>query len=160
ARTQTNNNLRQLGIAAHNSDSATKKLPPAFGGFLRVQSPGASIHVHLLPYDEQVPLYEAYLSAGVGTANSAIVPPYLSASDSTTIGVAVGITNFAANIRVFDDNARGALVGTAVDLTNLANYMSFGVGNGFPDGTSNTIMFVTRYSQGGTGSTVYLSTTI
>jgi len=159
ARTQTNNNLRQLGIAAHNSDSATKKLPPAFGNFLRI-SGGASIHVHLLPYDEQVPLYESYLSLGPGAANSAIVPPYLAPSDSTTIGGGVGITNFAANIRVFDDNARGATVGTPVDLTNLRNTMSLGLANAMPDGTSNTIIFATRYSQGGTGSTLYTSTTI
>src|SRR5262245_19787245 len=61
ARTPTNNNLPQLGIAAHNADSATHKLPPAFGKFLRASE--ASIHVHLLPYDEQVPLYESYVAA-------------------------------------------------------------------------------------------------
>src|SRR5215472_8906791 len=65
ARTQTNNNLRQLGIAAHNAEGAYHKLPPAFGPYGQIQSgDDASILVHLLPFDEQAALYNAYVSAG------------------------------------------------------------------------------------------------
>src|SRR5262245_61788598 len=116
ARTQTNNNLRQLAIATHHSDSATKKLPPAFGAFQRLSA--ASIHVHLLPFDEQGPLYESFLSGGSSAVDGAIVPQYLAPSDQTTVGGGVGVTNFAANVRVFSDTARNAGAGSAASVTS------------------------------------------
>src|SRR5262245_1504 len=198
ARTQTNNNLRQLGIATHNAEGAFKRLPPAYGGYGQIANlknggylpgqGGSSIHVHLLPWDEQSALYNDYLANAPKNANgdtigyadstqpaglmtTAVVPQYLAPSDPTTVGGGVGQTNFAANLRVFDDGARGqgfatpntflpisgpaglgpewALLGTGGQpiQPGLFGTMSYGLGNGFLDGTSNTIMFGTRYSQ-------------
>jgi prepilin-type N-terminal cleavage/methylation domain-containing protein len=165
ARTQTNNNLRQLGVASHNCEGANRqKLPPAFGNYARVNSTsypaGTSIHVHLLPFDEQNPLYEAWLTGGNAVImGTAIVPPYLAPSDSTTQGGGPGITNFAANLRVFDDNARLALYNAAAPV-NMYGTMSYGLATGMKDGTSSTIMFCTRYSQGGSGMGTYMNTEI
>jgi prepilin-type N-terminal cleavage/methylation domain-containing protein/prepilin-type processing-associated H-X9-DG protein len=72
-RTQCVNNLRQIGLAMHNYHSAVGTFPPGQG---RAASDGtgwptpggngntswgcASAHVYLLPYLEQVPLYNGY----------------------------------------------------------------------------------------------------
>src|SRR5262245_28198862 len=183
ARTQTNNNLRQLGIATHNAEGAFKRLPTAYGGYGQIANlrnggyapgqGGASIHVHLLPWDEQSALYNDFLNNApknvttgdtigypdstqpAGLMTTAVVPQYLAPSDPTTVGGGVGQTNFAANLRVFDDGARGQGFTTpntflAISPTwaaipvgqtqpvqpGLFGTMSFGLGNGFLDGTS------------------------
>src|SRR5437879_3829437 len=60
ARTQCTNNLRQIGVAAHNCNDTYKSLPPGIGWF-----PGTSGNpetgygnpfFHLLPFIEQGPL--------------------------------------------------------------------------------------------------------
>jgi prepilin-type N-terminal cleavage/methylation domain-containing protein len=176
ARTQTNNNLKQLGLAAHSANDNFKKLPPAFGSFSSVSptTPAtptqaitarmASIHVHLLPYIEQQPLFNRILSGGQHNTTpdaqvfNAVIAPMLAPSDPTTTGNGARITNLAANVRVFSDGARQIAydvnvgmgtpqiaTGTPLAPNTWAN-CSIGVGNGFPDGTSNTLMFATRYS--------------
>src|SRR5262245_30359442 len=70
ARTQCQNNLKQLGLAAHAYHDANKHLPPAveIAGAIYPGSPnltsayrtpglGPNWAVHLLPYLEQKPLY-------------------------------------------------------------------------------------------------------
>src|SRR5262249_29946758 len=84
----------------------------------------------------------------------AVVKPYLAASDPTTTGTGAGQTNFAANLRVFADGARQQFYNQPVNVTTApfpSFFCSTGVGNGFPDGTSNTIMFATRYSTNASG---------
>jgi prepilin-type N-terminal cleavage/methylation domain-containing protein len=143
ARTQTNNNLRQLGIAAHNAEGAFKKLPPAFGSY--GQALLQPIHVHLMPFDEQNALYNQIIAGGSALA---VVPQYLAPSDPTTTGGGIGQTNFAANIRVFDDGARINFVPTAT-VTSITSVNSLTLATlSAADGTSNTIMFGTRYSNG------------
>src|SRR5438094_8009025 len=87
ARTQTNNNLRQLGLATHHASDAYRRLPPAFGAFTGI-NPGAnvpnttaaSVHVHLLPFIEQQPLYNVILQSGLSGGDGAVIPPYLAPS--------------------------------------------------------------------------------
>jgi prepilin-type N-terminal cleavage/methylation domain-containing protein len=65
ARTQSANNLKQLGLATHTYNDTNKKLPPSFGW--RPKLTGSAIYVpggaygtaffHLLPYIEQGNLY-------------------------------------------------------------------------------------------------------
>src|SRR5581483_2453202 len=60
ARTTSMNNLRQIGLAVANFDTAKKRLPPLIGlpgaGDSRYNVSGP-IHVFLLPYIEQDALY-------------------------------------------------------------------------------------------------------
>jgi prepilin-type N-terminal cleavage/methylation domain-containing protein len=158
ARTQTNNNLKQLGVACHSCNDTFKKLPPGFGPvYPMMYGPMAqvSLHVHLLPFIEQQPLYNQILQSSVGVndpvAAIAVIPPYLAPSDSTTLQNGARVQNFAANIRVFTDAGRIAspdvvLTPLAPTATNNWGNCSINLGSGFLDGTSNTLLFTTRYS--------------
>src|SRR2546422_3826248 len=90
ARTQTNNNLRQVGIACHGCSDAFKKLPPAWAPFGQVLTPtSVNTQVHLLPFIEQVPLFNQFVNSGppptlATTIDLALVTPYLAPSDPTT----------------------------------------------------------------------------
>jgi prepilin-type N-terminal cleavage/methylation domain-containing protein len=67
ARTESANNLRQIGIAMHSYNDVKKSLPPSFGwapkptGSLKYSPEGAygTAHFHILPFVEQDPLYKA-----------------------------------------------------------------------------------------------------
>lgn len=64
-RTQCLNNLKQLGLAAHNFESAYKRFPPGFIGAMPVPgdySRNSNIGhlVHLLPYIEQQAIHDAW----------------------------------------------------------------------------------------------------
>lgn len=66
ARTTSINNLKQIGLAFHSINDAQKGLPPSVGWFPKAPTPpgytsGGAIGTaffHLLPYLDQVPLYE------------------------------------------------------------------------------------------------------
>ncbi len=66
ARTQTNNNLRQIGIACHGTNDIFKRLPPAFGWH---SGKIGTIHVHIMPQIEQDNLYKAGFNAPGTVAN-------------------------------------------------------------------------------------------
>jgi len=80
ARTQTNNNLKQLNLACHSCNDVFKKLPPAQGpfgqsggmdaagppqGVLPALGAGATttVHISLMPYIEQDNLYKAWIAS-------------------------------------------------------------------------------------------------
>jgi prepilin-type N-terminal cleavage/methylation domain-containing protein len=160
ARTDTNNNLRQIGLACHNCNDSFKKLPPAWAPFGSTTPFFANVHLHLMPFIEQQPLYNQWLGSGpppappntAATVDQAVIKPYLSPSDPTTTGTGAGQTNFCANIRVFADGGRQTLYNASMDFTKSPSFAcSVGIANGFPDGTTNTILFATRYSLDASG---------
>src|ERR1700736_3290817 len=62
ARTQCENNLKQLGLATHNYHDMYKRLPPVFGWFPSEDGNKSglgygSVLFHLLPFFEQQSLY-------------------------------------------------------------------------------------------------------
>src|SRR5579864_4850614 len=61
ARTQTNNNLKQISLANHSCNDVFKKLPPAMGSFGQAPVVTFTVHMHLLPYIEQDNLYKLML---------------------------------------------------------------------------------------------------
>jgi type II secretory pathway pseudopilin PulG len=155
-RTHTLNNLKQIGIAMHCYHDVYKKLPPAFDK-VGNQAQALSMHVHLLPYMEQDPLYRLYLD-GKGDDN-AVIAPYVCPADPSHPDPASGIQNSAANLRVFSNKGQKAQLDAplpalgkveALDGINLVRAM--------PDGTSNTICFATRYGVCGDGGSRYAST--
>src|SRR5262249_1726213 len=127
ARTVANNNVRQVGIAVHNYDSAFRKLPPAVGK--GPQGQVGSLHYHLLPFIEQAALHQqgpVWEADTIGT----VVPVYLDPRDKSApdnhYDQWLATTNFAASWLVFRNGTKG-------------------IPNTFLDGTSNTIMFAERY---------------
>ncbi|MFN6207438.1 MAG: DUF1559 domain-containing protein [Planctomycetota bacterium] len=107
-RTQCSNNLRQLGVAAMNYESALKKFPPAFTQVNLTGGPtspintnsfqGHSVFYFLLPYMEQNNIFDTFdsvrpklniaLNANAGLSGN-VIPSYLCPSDllpNTAIG--------------------------------------------------------------------------
>jgi len=118
ARTQTNNNLKQLSLATHSCNDVFKKLPPAVGNFggangLPAGSAAPSlqftVHMHLMPYIEQDNLYKQWLSGALQVATPPgpggnIVPPFIAPQDTSQNNNGAMAQNFLANLRVFGDN--------------------------------------------------------
>lgn len=166
-RTQCVNNLKQMALAVHNrADVRQGKLPPLStndGGII------SSLHFELLPYAEQMPLYQLGVTAGGSNTNATIytkvISGFLCPSDpgshvdglTTALGSSTyngwGATNYAANHFVFGKfngtiTSTGAASGLSVAYTPGTNYCGpsqYKMG-GIPDGTSNTICMVDRYA--------------
>jgi len=172
ARTQIINNLKQCALATHGVNDVYKQLPPSagtFGGITTyINTPvsqtatptsglaplsSRSLSVHLLPYIEQTQLYAQWAGSGVVTGISTVplpgmIPPYTAPLDFTTTDFFC-VQNFASNLRVFDNGGVG--VGAWSSFIP-AGYGNSAIPRTFTDGTSNTIIYATRYSATGTTS--------
>jgi prepilin-type N-terminal cleavage/methylation domain-containing protein len=124
ARAQSQNNLKQMGLAIHNiGGTYNGALPPANGQFPTGGVTG-TIFFHLLPFIEQQNLYTNIL-----TATSTSVKTYVAPADPTnSTSNATGLTSYAPNYWVF---------GTAGAMLPAT----------FTNGTSNTVIFTERYAQ-------------
>ena len=69
ARTQCQNNLKQLGLAAHNCHDVHKLFPPQYGAFPTANGDFGTVLFLLLPYVEANPLYNRASTSG-GTFTS------------------------------------------------------------------------------------------
>jgi prepilin-type N-terminal cleavage/methylation domain-containing protein len=126
ARITTSNNLKQCALAAHNAHDTYQKFPPCYGVY--GQKIG-TFHLHILPYVEQLPLYNMPAINPL-----AIVPAFVAPNDMTLINNGAGAQNLALNLQLFFKDPYPRL------------------GASFSDGTSNTIMLATRYMVCGTTS--------
>lgn len=108
-RMQCSNNLKQLGLAYHNYESAFKAFPSAY--YVHQPAPPYNLHsgyIGLLPYLEQTSLYTQYdsrvtpttnLGNPIGIANAAVIAQQLSMfiCPSATGGDRVYEADFPAN---------------------------------------------------------------
>jgi prepilin-type N-terminal cleavage/methylation domain-containing protein len=146
ARMQCSNNLKQIGLAVHDYESAIGKVPPAWspdsgGGTMGSNVFGAgndargTIHFFILPYIEQGNIYNN--SAGNGFAHDAsvvgskIIKGFVCPTDpslnSNIQRYGYASTDYAANMMVFDPKGPGTIVSS------------------MSDGTSVTVIFTERY---------------
>jgi prepilin-type N-terminal cleavage/methylation domain-containing protein len=160
ARAQCQNNMRQIGIATHDHNDATGKLPPTMD-FLNPVTWGNPISAdgnsygstfwHLLPYIEGDTIWKAgkslYISAntygpGNPPTNQYVYFPWNTAGQQ-----------FKTYMCPSDPTqTQGGWPGRG---SYVCNYLVFGWGSGangripatFQDGTSNTIMFTERFAQ-------------
>jgi hypothetical protein len=170
ARTQSTNNLRQIGIALHQADNTHKVLPPLFGSYpatnwnslYRSGGSGAAwgpLLFLILPYIEQDSLLKStplaygagsYFNWNSGTpvAYSVVVSVYLNPSDPSLSGnvqqdIAHG--GYGANAQVFglvDANGSLRSFGLGLDGFGVSS-----ISRSFSDGTSNTILFAEKYAR-------------
>ena len=172
ARTTSQNNLKQIGIALHACHDTHGKFPVTTGCFPNtgegtnwgadvVPARFGTMHYFLLPYLEQNNLYQApWISPGDGTGGSGS-QSWRTKNTAVPGGVVKGFTapldpSLPANLIAWD---RGGAA------SYHANWHAFGGGWGedwqvggkarmpasFPDGTSNTIAFFERYAICGPG---------
>jgi len=163
ARMQCGNNLKQLGVAIHNYASANQdKLPPAMAGWTSVsgnnQYPGGGFHWHLLPYIEQGNIPTTFANGGIyyswgasGSANgqstSTAVKTFYCPSDSSQTNGARStnpggwpVTGYFRNYLLFD--LGGGVQQPSGHYWTLSKYTVANI----PDGTSQTVGIVERYS--------------
>jgi prepilin-type N-terminal cleavage/methylation domain-containing protein len=150
ARTQSKNNLKQMGLALHGASNAyDTKLPPSYGYFPPT-GPQGSFFCFLLPHIEQDNLFNSSNPGPGGTFGGVIDP---TTGTLTLNPIRVSVKTYVAPADP-TNNATGNL-----GLTSYAsNYLVFGntgalMPNTFQDGTSNTVVVMERYA------VAYLTTT-
>jgi prepilin-type N-terminal cleavage/methylation domain-containing protein len=170
ARTQSSNNLKQIGLAIHNCNDTYNKLPPTIGTFPGGNADSSkwqhttpavygSIQHHLLPFIEQQAVHDrsfdqSWRFSSAGGMADAVIKTYISPLDPGLYG-----SNQAEDWAPGDPQKRG-------QCSYHSNWHTFGGGWGddwqsggryripasFPDGTSNTIAFFERYARCGNGT--------
>jgi len=142
ARTQCENNIKQLVLATHSFNDEHKYLPLASGYQGPAQWTGqhSSLLVQILPYLEQTNLYDLLPPNGLADmlAHGPMPPLFHCPADFTTdpSGFAftdstLGLSSYAANVQAFGDQWNGGPIAR--------------IPNTFPNGTSNVIGFAERY---------------
>jgi Protein of unknown function (DUF1559) len=151
ARLRTISGLKQMTLACHTADESRNCLPPATGEYGGNPKLDATLHVHLLPF---VGHQDVYVAIRQGSdSDHMFVSPFVTPEDPTMISGS-GVTTFAANLRVFSDLGLGTKHDRSISPVNgnnpaTGNLWFYGAAtrrHSFPDGTSNTIAFVTQYS--------------
>src|SRR5262249_8647092 len=138
ARVQSQNNLKQMGLAINNiGGTYNTAIPPSYGPFPSGSALKGSLFFHMLPYIEQNNLYNGFVA---GTANLlVVVKTYVAPADPTNSTSTPGLDSYAANNLLF-----GALGTSPAAGANLPA--------SFTDGTSNTVMIAEAYAQNASGS--------
>lgn len=141
--------LKALAIACHECNDNYKRMAPAFAPFGPKAFP-TTVHVHLLPFLGEGTFFDAYDPDGAQSINKSLTC-FSAIGDYSVTENEGGVQSFAANLRAFSD--RGSDARYDKDMEDLAGEFpcSFGIGNGFPDGTSNTLLFATKFGACGTG---------
>jgi prepilin-type N-terminal cleavage/methylation domain-containing protein len=175
ARTQTNNNLKQIALACHSACDSFRVLPPARFRYGALGDNNRTLFMHLMPFVEQDNLHKSIMGAPAGNFTAppaapgdSLVPPFLSPADVTSVNKGAAEINFLANARVFAPMPTG---------NPTADHMKSMVFYGYPpsppapappsppqdslpgnrrtflnvskivDGTSNTLAFTTGYAR-------------
>jgi len=158
SRMTCSNNLKQVGLAAHNYHDSHGHLPPVIGYFPPASGAFGTCFFHLLPFIEQDNLYRRALGSvpfpppdgptvvhfpGNNSVYSQPVKTFLCPSDPsvgpdsvvTINGFSFGASSYAPNAMVIADRFAVSPQGMARIDTDI------------PDGTSNTILHAEKYAR-------------
>jgi hypothetical protein len=134
ARSQSTNNLRQIGLATHNCNDHLGALPLVSGRWKGIPAGNPAEHsilFCLLPYMEASPLYKNVRNEVPGWTTTTLYRPYVNPGDSTGNG-SQGECSYAANWQVFQ-------------LPTSAPQEYASLPASFPDGLSNVILYAEVY---------------
>jgi hypothetical protein len=145
ARSQSSNNLKQMGIAIHTIATTMNGLVPPSAGTFRNWSdlergdekaavkpgPNSTIFFHILPAIEEDKIYRLHQANPGGIPDSTAVRPYCAPLDPTNPGANTALTSYASNAAVF-----GLKDGGSTRFPAAFNMK----------GMSNTILFMERYA--------------
>ena len=141
ARSQSVNNLRQMGLGMHGIASRTEgRLPNSVGHFPDTGGPYASIFGHMLTDIEQDNVYNAYIKAGAAVPTTLTIRTFCAPLDPTNPGVNTNSCSYASNAAVFGVPGQGSPT-TAPDGGYARFPKTFAT-----KGTSNTVLFVERFA--------------
>jgi prepilin-type N-terminal cleavage/methylation domain-containing protein len=154
ARSQSSNNLRQIGLATHNINDNFMEVPMVSGPWKAIPTTGpsnVSIWFALLPYIEQDNIFKAVTTQAnynLNTVNPpapirSLIKTYISPADFTGNG-SEGECSYAANWQVFQQP-------TKASTTAPQAYAA--IPRSFTDGQTNVIMFAEIYQRCNTNST-------
>ena len=104
--------------------------------------------MHLIPFEESTPLYLLNAVEGKAMPTTVYFPGYMDPQDLTTSD-GVRVQNYACNLRVFTDKGSNTKYDKAFSPEAKDGGCTGTLSNRFPDGTSNTVMFTTRYANNG-----------
>jgi prepilin-type N-terminal cleavage/methylation domain-containing protein len=147
ARSQCQNNLKQMGLATQNCNDTYGQLPPVAGYFPANASTGiyGSTQVFLLPFMEQQNIYNGMLASGSAWGNAYSSSPIKSfiCPGDPTIQIGQGmLTSYASNAFVF---GQSQYLGGYPPTCMLTSYSGGGrIPATIPDGLSNTIFWMDK----------------
>jgi prepilin-type N-terminal cleavage/methylation domain-containing protein len=165
ARSRSQNNLKQIGLATHSFNGACNDRLPNPADPINPAFPATAANpwnqatgplFQLLPYLEQPGVFAAICSINSQAAYDAIMPTsqgraavlkvFISPADPSNDAGQVNVTGAPTPIN-------NGLWGTASYAYNPLAFRTTGVGLGrsFPDGTSNTLLFSEKYQVCGSG---------
>lgn len=168
ARAQSQNNLKQMTLALHNTNDTYGKLPGSISFFPNNTSnlwsngqwqpaQGGTLQYFLLPYIEQQAYYNQVNDWSWNTVGMPAIKTFIAPGDGSIPGNQMtwsnrAATSYASNAYVF--GVDGNLNGGCQDCDSQVP--TSGISGGYAripatiqDGTSNTIAFVERYCTGG-----------
>jgi prepilin-type N-terminal cleavage/methylation domain-containing protein len=164
ARTQCENNVRQLGVAAHNYHSTDGYMPPAFTpqGYPNQTAVGSALYL-LLPFLEQQALYSNYApDPWWNNGYKKTVKTFACPADGSlenglndTYGgrpVAGGCSYAPNGLSLGKPSVNSTANPPTVSGVYLLAQVS--LASSFPDGTSNTILFTEKISTCKGGATL------
>jgi prepilin-type N-terminal cleavage/methylation domain-containing protein len=134
ARTQSSNNLKQMGLAVNSACVvANRPLPPAMGTYGGVMVK-ASVFYHILPFIEQDVIYTTYITnPDQGVPNGTPVKTFIAPLDTTNPGTDTH-TSYSGNAAVLGNTDGGSLRMSVLTQGK---------------GTTQTILFMERFASTG-----------
>jgi prepilin-type N-terminal cleavage/methylation domain-containing protein/prepilin-type processing-associated H-X9-DG protein len=173
ARTKCQNNLKQIGLAAHNYHDTYGYFPPQYGWAGGTAGTGTfgPLLYHLLPFVEQGPLFAQTRYTGPTGDPGGYMSPYTkyngtydirssgiegiqpqifrcpsdASFDSMSPTYGWGASSYGGNFQLFGNAATAPV--TSVQNGNVAWQGVARLQMSIPDGTSNTLMFIDRMAQ-------------
>jgi len=153
ARTESTNNLKQMGIAVHACHDAWKRLPPAYGffpggnGAWWPQTPASygTVQFFILPYMDQDALYKrTSWQSESGPAITTPIKSYMAPLDPSLPVNGINVnwpqyaaTSYAANASAFNSGVDG--------WGNGNWYTTYRIPANWQDGASNLVLFSERF---------------